>query len=109
MLAPSSFLSGVAMFRPDYLLGSAVVEYFGIGLVESTETDPAFTAQLETQAAYAQIQTEIAEGLELSIGARYEQGEQTVAGLQNGFHIRGRHQPRQRLHPAGADLDVQVR
>ena len=82
MLAPSSFLSGVAMFRPDYLLGSAVVEYFGIGLVESTETDPAFTAQLETQAAYAQIQTEIAEGLELSIGARYEQGEQTVAPLQ---------------------------
>ena len=82
MLAPSSFLSGVAMFRPDYLLGSAVVEYFGIGLVESTETDPAFTAQLETQAAYAQIQTEIAEGLELSIGARYEQGEQTVAPLR---------------------------
>ena len=82
MLAPSSFLSGVAMFRPDYLLGSAVVEYFGIGLVESTETDPAFTAQLETQAAYAQIQTEIAEGLELSVGARYEQGEQTVAPLR---------------------------
>jgi outer membrane receptor protein involved in Fe transport len=82
MLAPSSFLSGVAMFRPDYLLGSAVVEYFGIGLVESTETDPAFTARLETQAAYAQIQTEITEGLELSVGARYEQGEQTVAPLK---------------------------
>jgi outer membrane receptor protein involved in Fe transport len=82
MLAPSSFLSGVAMFRPDYLLGSAVVEYFGIGLVESTETDPAFTASLETQAAYAQLQTEISDGLELSIGARYEQGEQTVAPLQ---------------------------
>jgi hypothetical protein len=82
MLAPSSFLSGVAMFRPDYLLGSAVVDYFGIGLVESTETDPAFTASLETQAAYAQLQTEIADGLELSVGARYEQGEQTVAPLK---------------------------
>ncbi len=82
MLAPSSFLSGVAMFRPDYLLGSAVVDYFGIGLVESTETDPAFTASLETQAAYAQLQAEIADGLELSVGARYEQGEQTVAPLK---------------------------
>jgi outer membrane receptor protein involved in Fe transport len=82
MLAPSSFLSGVAMFRPDYLLGSAVVDYFGIGLVESTETDPAFTASLETQAAYTQLQAEIADGLELSVGARYEQGEQTVAPLK---------------------------
>ena len=82
MLAPSSFLSGVAMFRPDYLLGSAVVDYFGIGLVESTETDPAFTAALKTQAAYAQLQTELVEGLELSVGARYEQGKQTVAPLK---------------------------
>ena len=82
MLAPSSFLSGVAMFRPDYLLGSAVIDYFGIGLVESTETDPAFTASLETQAAYAQLQAEIADGLELSVGARYEQGEQKVAPLK---------------------------
>jgi hypothetical protein len=82
MLAPSSFLSGVALLRPDYLLGAAVVDYFGIGLVESTETDPAFTASLETQAAYAQLQTEISDGLELSLGARYEQGEQKVSPLK---------------------------
>jgi outer membrane receptor protein involved in Fe transport len=82
MLAPSSFLPGVALLRPNYLLGAAVVDYFGIGLVESTETDPAFTASLETQAAYAQLQTELSDGLELSIGARYEQGEQKVSPLK---------------------------
>ena len=82
MLAPSNLPTGVALFRPDYLLGSAVVEFFGIGLVESTETDPAFTADLEVQGGYLQLQSEIADGLELSIGARYEKATQRVAPLQ---------------------------
>ena len=41
---PSTFPNVVATLRPDYLLGPAVIEQFGIGLIETTETDPAFTA-----------------------------------------------------------------
>ncbi len=82
VVAPSDFPSGVAMFRPDYLLGKAVIQYYKIGMVESTETDPAFAAEMQTNAAYLQLQTELAEGLELSAGARYEKAEQLVNPLQ---------------------------
>ena len=82
VLAPSDFPSGVAMFRPDYLLGKAVIQYYKIGMVESTETDPAFAAEMQTNAAYLQLQTELAEGFELSAGARYEKAEQLVNPLQ---------------------------
>ena len=82
MVAPSTFPSGVAMFRPDYLLGSAVIDYYKIGLIETTETDPAFDAQLRTNAGYLQLQAEIADGLEVSAGARYEQARQDVNAVQ---------------------------
>lgn len=82
IVAPSSFPSGVAMLRPDYLLSPAIIDFYDIGLVETTETDPAFTAQLHTQAAYAQVQAELAGGLELSAGGRFERGEQDVRPLQ---------------------------
>ncbi|MGC4028827.1 MAG: TonB-dependent receptor [Steroidobacteraceae bacterium] len=80
--APSTFPNAVAMFRPDYLLGDEVIDHYGIGLIETTETDPAFAAQLRVQAGYAQLQAELVEGLELSIGARYETARQSVRPLQ---------------------------
>lgn len=82
VIAPSTFPSYVGMFRPDYLLGSQVVDFYGIGAIESTESQPAFTATLKTQAAYLQAQTEVADGFEVNIGARYEQGEQRVEPKQ---------------------------
>jgi len=82
IVAPSTFPNAVATLRPDYLLGPAVIEQFGIGLIESTETDPAFTAQLRTNAAYLQMQADLTDSLDLSIGARYEHGEQEVRPLQ---------------------------
>ncbi|HEY6643957.1 TonB-dependent receptor domain-containing protein [Povalibacter sp.] len=82
IVAPSSFPSGVGMLRPDYLLSAGIIDFYDIGLVETTETDPAFAARLRTEAAYAQVQAEVAVGLELSVGARYEQGEQDVRPLQ---------------------------
>src|SRR5690606_40988034 len=82
IVAPSSFPSGVAMLRPDFLLSSAVIDHYDIGLIETTETDPAFTAQLRTESAYAQMQAEIADGIELSAGARFERGKQDVRPLQ---------------------------
>ena len=72
-IAPSTFPSGVAMFRPDYLLGSEVVDFYGIRSLETTESDPAFTATLETQAAYLQAQAEVVDGFEVNAGVRYEQ------------------------------------
>lgn len=82
IVAPSSFPSGVAMLRPDFLLSPEVIEFYDIGLVETTETDPAFTALLRTESAYTQVQAEVADGLELSAGARFERGEQDVRPLQ---------------------------
>lgn len=82
IVAPSSFPSGVAMLRPDFLLSPEVIEFYDIGLVETTETDPAFTALLRTESAYTQLQAEVADGLELSAGARFERGEQDVRPLQ---------------------------
>jgi TonB-dependent receptor len=82
IVAPSTFPNVVATLRPDYLLGPAVIENFGIGLVETTETDPAFTAELRTNAAYLQMQADLTDSLDLSIGARYERGEQDVSPLQ---------------------------
>ena len=77
-IAPSTFETAVGMLRPDYLLGPAIIEYYKIGLVETTETDPAFAAALDTQAGYAQLQAELTEGLELNLGTRFEKAEQRV-------------------------------
>jgi TonB-dependent receptor len=80
--APLTFPSGVGLFRPDFLLGDAVIDYYDIGLIESTESDPKFAAELEVNAFYLQGQAEIVEGLELSLGARYEDAQQDVRPVQ---------------------------
>ncbi len=80
--APSTFPNAVAMFRPDLLLGDEVIDHYGISLIETTETDPAFAAQLSVQAGYLHLQTGLAQGLELSIGARFETAEQSVRPVQ---------------------------
>ncbi|MFM1886459.1 MAG: hypothetical protein RL026_1616 [Pseudomonadota bacterium] len=82
IVAPSTLPKAVSLLRPDYLLGAAPIEYFGIGMVETTETDPAFEAGLKVQAGYLQLQTEFAEGLEINAGARYEDAEQEVLPVQ---------------------------
>jgi TonB-dependent receptor len=82
IIAPSTLPNYIAMLRPDYLLSRTIIDEYNIGLIETTETDPAFTAQLRTEAAYAQAQAEVADGLELSAGVRYEKGEQEVRPLQ---------------------------
>ncbi len=71
VIAPSSFPNGVAMFRPDYLLSPTVIDAYDIGLIETTESDPAFEAKLETRAIYAQVQSELLDGLELSAGCAF--------------------------------------
>jgi outer membrane receptor protein involved in Fe transport len=74
--------SGVFLLRPDYLLNPAVAEYYGFGLIESTENDPAFAARMLTHGLYAQVQTQLLPGLELATGARFERGKQVVRPTQ---------------------------
>lgn len=81
-LAPSTLPTGVGLLRPDLLLQPSVIRAFGISLVETTETDPAFNAQLLTNAGYGQIQAQLFDGLDLNIGVRYEKGKQTVDPAQ---------------------------
>ncbi len=75
---PAWETSGVFLLRPDYLLNPAVIDYYDIGLIESTENDPAFAARLLIHGLYGQLQKQLSEGYELSIGARFERGKEVV-------------------------------
>ncbi|GAA5049167.1 TonB-dependent receptor [Erythrobacter westpacificensis] len=76
--APTSFPDGVGLLRPDLLLGDAIIDYFDIGLIESTQSDPAFASALTVHAGYGKIEWEPVLGVLLDIGVRYEDAEQTV-------------------------------
>jgi len=76
--ADSSFPEGVGMLRPDLLLGDAVIDHYGIGLIESTQTDPAFMAELLIHGGYGQLRIEPLETVSLDLGVRYETADQSV-------------------------------
>ncbi len=81
-IAPSDFPVAVGLFRPDYLLQPSVIKAFKISMVETTESDPAFAAGLTTHAGYGQLEAELATGLNVSAGVRYETAKQTVSPIQ---------------------------
>lgn len=79
---------GVGALRPDLLLGDAIIEFFGIGLSEPTQTDPAFQADLRINAGYAKVNVVPTFGVNLDLGVRYEdasQSVQTVSRFENPF------------------------
>ncbi|MFN4113140.1 MAG: TonB-dependent receptor domain-containing protein [Sphingomonadaceae bacterium] len=76
--ASSDFDRAVGLLRPDLLLGDAVIEFYKIGLIESTQSDPAFAAGLEIHAAYAQGRIEPLRGVNIDVGLRYEDAVQQV-------------------------------
>jgi len=80
--APSTFPQGVAMFRPDFLLGTAVIKNYGINLIDTNEANPVFQADLRNHAGYGQIQAELSDALSLNIGVRYETAKQSVTPVQ---------------------------
>lgn len=73
---------GVGMLRPDLLLSPEVIGHYQIDLQESTETAAAFAARLLVDAAYLQLQAQLAPGVELAAGARYEQATQEVRPVE---------------------------
>ncbi|WP_374406448.1 TonB-dependent receptor domain-containing protein [Pelagerythrobacter sp.] len=76
--ADTGFDDAVGALRPDLLLGDAVIEYYGIGLIETTQSDPAFAAGLEIQAGYVQSRINPVEGVTFDLGVRYEDARQSV-------------------------------
>ena len=76
--APTSFDDAVGALRPDLLLGDAVLEFYGIGLIETTQSDPAFAASLDIQAGYVSSQITPLLGVTLDLGVRYEDAKQSV-------------------------------
>jgi outer membrane receptor protein involved in Fe transport len=76
--APTSFDDGVGALRPDLLLGDAVLEFYEIGLIETTQSDPAFQAALDIQAGYVSSQITPLLGVTVDVGVRYEDAKQTV-------------------------------
>ena len=78
----NTFPSGIALLRPDYLLQPAVVNGFKIGLIDTNEANPVFRATLVNHAGYAQVQAELADGLSLNAGVRYETAKQRVTPVQ---------------------------
>jgi outer membrane receptor protein involved in Fe transport len=81
-IAPSDFPIGVAMLRPDLLLSPSLIDYFNIGLVETTESDPAFEAKLRIHGGYGKVNWEPVDGFSLDLGVRYERALQAVNPLE---------------------------
>ncbi len=80
--ASTSFPDGVGLLRPDLLLGDAVIDAFDIGLIETTQSDPAFQAELTIHGAYGQARIEALTGLAIDLGLRYETADQSVVPVQ---------------------------
>lgn len=80
--ADNNFEKAVGLLRPDLLLGDAIIDYFKIGLIESTQSDPAFNAALTVHGGYAKFQVEPMDGVSLDLGMRYEDAQQSVVPAQ---------------------------
>ncbi|MEP2234602.1 MAG: TonB-dependent receptor [Alteripontixanthobacter sp.] len=80
--ADTNFEDAVGAFRPDFLLGDAVIDFYDIGLIETTQSDPAFQADLTIHAGYGQVRVEPVIGLTLDLGVRYEDAEQSVVPVE---------------------------
>lgn len=80
--APSTFPQGVGMLRPDLLLGSALIDYYNVALVETNESNPAFNATLVNHAGYGRINYDITNTLSIDAGVRYETAKQKVSPAQ---------------------------
>lgn len=80
--AGTDFDDAVGALRPDLLLGDAVIDFYNISLIETTQSDPAFQADLEIQAGYGQLRINPLDGVILDIGMRYEDALQSVVPVE---------------------------
>ncbi|MGB3739727.1 MAG: TonB-dependent receptor [Pontixanthobacter sp.] len=80
--AGTQFEDAVGALRPDLLLGDAIIDFFDIGLIETTQADPSFDADLEVQAGYIKGLIEPVFGVSVDVGVRYEDAVQTVVPVE---------------------------
>lgn len=80
--AGADFDDAVGLLRPDLLLGDAIIEFYNIGLIESTQSDPAFAAGLEIHAGYLQGYFQPLDRVSIDIGVRYEDAVQRVDPIE---------------------------
>lgn len=78
----SDFPSGVGALRPDLLLGDAIIDYYNVGLFETSQTFPVFAAALEIKAGYIKGNLTPLDGVAIDFGVRYEDAVQTVSPVQ---------------------------
>ncbi len=76
--APSDLPVGVSLLRPDHLLGTNIIDFYNIALIETDEGNPAFDARLKNYAGYAKLNLAVSEMLSIDGGVRYEKATQTV-------------------------------
>jgi hypothetical protein len=81
-IAPSDMPFGVSLLRPDLLLSPGIIDFYNIALIETTETDPAFTAGLRVHGGYGKVNFEPIDGLSIDAGVRYETAKQSVTPQQ---------------------------
>lgn len=80
--APSTLPNGVAMLRPDLLLGGAIIDYYNIALIETNEGNPAFNASLRNHAGYGRAVYQITPDLSIDTGVRFETAKEAVTPAQ---------------------------
>ena len=94
--ATSGFPDVFGAFRPDNLLGDALIqlgfdpaaqqaaglEPFTYNIFETTQSDPAFAAALEIQAGYVKFDVQPLSGVTLDLGMRYEDAVQSVTPVE---------------------------
>jgi outer membrane receptor protein involved in Fe transport len=70
----------VAQQRPDFLLSDFNIQTFGIILQNTSTAQGAarYDAGLRIHAGYGQVEAEVADGLRVNAGVRYEQAEEVV-------------------------------
>lgn len=73
---------GVNLFRPDYLLSNAVIEAFNVQLIDTNEGNPAFLATLRNHGAYAKVDAQVTDTLQLDAGVRYEKARLVVSPIK---------------------------
>jgi len=78
----TSLPDGVTFLRPDLLLEPAVIKAFNLGLIETTESAPAFRAHLRTDAGYLKLLADLTSDIRIDAGVRFEHGNETVAPIQ---------------------------
>jgi hypothetical protein len=78
----SNLPAGVGMLRADLLLQPEIIDFYDIAFLEGDEGNPAFSAILQTWAAYGKMNAQLGDKFNIDAGVRWEKAEQSVVPIQ---------------------------